>query len=110
MHHSISRRTVLQGMGAVLSSTWLAVRAAETMPASAKLAIGFAAGGMTDTMARRMADKLSGVYATTVIVDNRTGAGGQLAVTSMKQAPTDGSVLLISPGGTLTIFSVRPMR
>ena len=103
MHRNISRRTVLKGAGAALSAPWLVVQA-QTMPPTAKLAIGFAAGGMTDTMARRMAEKLSGTYATTVIVDNRTGAGGQIAVQSMKLAPPDGSVLLISPGGTLTIF------
>ena len=104
MTTTISRRTLIQGAAATLSASLFGGASAQTVLPTLKLTIGFAAGGMTDTMARRMADKLTGAYAKTVLVDNKTGAGGQIAVQSMKQAPTDGSVLLISPGGTLTIF------
>ncbi len=104
-HGRHGRRQLLQGAGALLAAPWLLGSAhAKTAVSTAKLTIGFAAGGMTDTMARRMADKLTGAYADIVIVDNRAGAGGQIAVQLMKQAPKDGSMLLISPGGTLTIF------
>ncbi|NML46403.1 twin-arginine translocation pathway signal protein [Ramlibacter sp. G-1-2-2] len=100
----IPRRTFLQGLGASLALPYLGNASAQDLLPMARITIGFAAGGMTDTMARRLADKLTGTYAKTVLVDNRAGAGGQIAASVVKPAPKDGSVLLITPGAVLTIF------
>jgi tripartite-type tricarboxylate transporter receptor subunit TctC len=71
---------------------------------NARIIVGFPPGGTTDVMARKVADKLRGGYARTVIVDNRPGAGGQLGVTVLKESPADGSVMLLTPSSMLTIY------
>ena len=71
---------------------------------TAKIIVGFPPGGTTDVMARKVADKLRGAYARTAIVENRPGAGGQLGVVALKDAPPDGATLLLSPSSMLTIY------
>lgn len=65
---------------------------------------GFAPGGTTDVTARRIAEKLQGPYAKSVQVENRTGAGGQIALTALKTAPADGSTLIVTPMSMLGIY------
>jgi tripartite-type tricarboxylate transporter receptor subunit TctC len=65
---------------------------------------GFAPGGTTDVTARRVGEKLQGSYAKTVQVENRTGAGGQIALTALKAAPADGSTLIVTPMSMLGIY------
>jgi tripartite-type tricarboxylate transporter receptor subunit TctC len=55
-------------------------------------------------MARKVADKLRGAYARSVIVENRPGAGGQLGVVALKDSPADGSTMLLTPSSMLTIY------
>src|SRR6185503_9289260 len=71
---------------------------------TARIIIGFPPGGTTDVMGRKVAEKLRGPYARSVIVDNRPGAGGQLGVTVLRDSPADGSVLLLTPSSMLTIY------
>jgi tripartite-type tricarboxylate transporter receptor subunit TctC len=71
---------------------------------TAKILVGFPPGGTTDVMARKIADKLRGGYARSVIVENRPGAGGQLGVTALRDSPGDGATLLLTPSSMLTIF------
>lgn len=66
---------------------------------------GFPPGGTSDTLCRRVAEGLRGTaYTKTALVDNKAGAGGQIAVQSMKGAATDGSVLLQTPASMLMIY------
>jgi tripartite-type tricarboxylate transporter receptor subunit TctC len=69
-----------------------------------RIIVGFPPGGGTDVIARRLGEKLRGTYAANVIVENRSGAGGQLAVQFMKQMPADGSVVLVTPAGILGMY------
>ena len=65
--------------------------------------IGFPAGGAPDTVARAVSVSLREAgYA--VIVDNKAGAGGRLAVDALLQAPADGSTIMLIPGGNMTIY------
>lgn len=70
----------------------------------AKILVGFPAGGTTDALSRRLADKLRGGYANNVVVENKPGAGGQIAVTTLRDAPADGSVMLLTPSSILSIY------
>ncbi|MBC7956406.1 MAG: twin-arginine translocation pathway signal protein [Cytophagales bacterium] len=70
----------------------------------AKILLGAPAGGAGDLMARRLAEQLRGSYAGSVIVENRPGAGGQLAIASFKDSATDGSSLLLTPSSLLSIY------
>ena len=78
---------------------------------SAKVVIGFAPGGTVDTAGRRVAEKLAPGYARTAIAENKTGAGGQIAVQAVKAAPPDGSTLLITPTSpvSLHLFTYRKL-
>jgi len=71
---------------------------------TAKIIVGFPPGGTTDVMARKVAEKLRGPYARAVIVENRPGAGGQLGVVALKDAPPDGGTMLLTPSSMLSIY------
>ena len=67
------------------------------------LVVGFAAGGAADAAARVIAKKLSENIGQTVVVDNRGGAGGNIAHQQVANGPADGSMLLLGSIGPLTI-------
>ncbi len=67
------------------------------------LMVGFAAGGATDTAARVIAKKLGENLGQTVVVENKGGAGGNIAHQYTASGPTDGSLLLFGSIGPLTI-------
>ena len=67
------------------------------------LVVGFAAGGASDTAARLIAKKLGENIGQTVIVDNKPGAGGNIAHQLVANAPGDGAMLLFGSVGPLTI-------
>ena len=70
-----------------------------------KIITGFPPGGTSDTLCRRVAENLrGGTYTKSALVENKPGAGGQIAVQSMKGAPTDGSVILQTPASMLMIY------
>lgn len=71
---------------------------------NARIIAGFAPGGTIDAEARRIASRLSGSYAKTVFVDNRAGAGGQIAISALKASAPDGSTLLVTPMSMLGIY------
>lgn len=59
---------------------------AQAQPDTARVIIGFAPGGTIDLAGRRIAEKLAPGYAKTAIAENRTGAGGQIAVQAVRAA------------------------
>lgn len=66
--------------------------------------VGFAAGGAADASARIIGKKLGENLGISVVIDNKPGAGGNIAHQFVaSQAPTDGSVLLFGSVGPLTI-------
>lgn len=68
------------------------------------IVVGFAAGGAADAAARIIGKKLGDNLGVPVIIDNKAGAGGNIAHQYMaKSAPTDGSVLLFGSVGPLAI-------
>jgi tripartite-type tricarboxylate transporter receptor subunit TctC len=70
-----------------------------------KIVTGFPPGGTSDTLCRRVAEKLrGGAYTKSALVDNKAGAGGQIAVQSMKGARVDGSIILQTPASMLMIY------
>jgi tripartite-type tricarboxylate transporter receptor subunit TctC len=105
-----SRRSLVRASGAAVTLATLGSLAgragAQDAPLeTARIVLGFPPGGSTDTLSRRVAENLrGGTYAKTVLVENKPGAGGQIAVQSMKGAPTNGSVLLMTPASMLMIY------
>lgn len=68
-----------------------------------KIWVGYPAGGAVDVVARQMAEELR-LLGYSTIVENKTGAAGQLATEAMLAAPADGSTVVLMPGGNATIF------
>jgi tripartite-type tricarboxylate transporter receptor subunit TctC len=60
-----------------------------------RLVVGFPAGGSADVLARNLADKLKDELAMPVVVDNRVGAGGQIAAEYVKGQAGDGLTILL---------------
>ena len=60
-----------------------------------RLVVGFSAGGPTDLPARFLADRLGASLGQRVVVENRTGAGGQIATQDVLSKPRDGYNLLL---------------
>jgi len=65
--------------------------------------VGYPPGGSTDVIARLLIDQMKG-YAPTIIIDNRPGTGGRLALETLKVAPPDGSVMALTPATTIAIY------
>ena len=68
------------------------------------LLVGFPAGGGTDAIARTLADKLKDQLGVPVLVDNKAGAGGQIAAQTLKLAAPDGNTLFLSHDHTISIL------
>jgi len=68
-----------------------------------KLYVGFAPGGGTDITARIIAPKLAEVLGQTVLVENRAGAGGNIATDLLAKSPPDGYTIMLTSVGPLTV-------
>jgi tripartite-type tricarboxylate transporter receptor subunit TctC len=101
-----SRRSVLRVATSLvaLSAAGMSSPVLAQVPRTVRLLVGFPPGGGTDAIARLLADRLKDELGTTVVVENRPGAGGQLAAQALKAAPADGSVLFLSHDHTITIL------
>jgi tripartite-type tricarboxylate transporter receptor subunit TctC len=72
---------------------------ADTFPSRVvKLEAGFPPGGGVDSAARIVASRLSNMWSQQVIVENRPGAGGRIAMDATAHAPPDGYTMLLAPG------------
>lgn len=69
-----------------------------------RLLVGFPAGGGTDAIARTLAEKLKDQLNLPVVVENRAGAGGQIAAQALKAAPADGHTLFLTHDHTISIL------
>jgi tripartite-type tricarboxylate transporter receptor subunit TctC len=102
-----SRRSLvslaLRGAAALCAGLALSTAMAQgTKPV--RILVGFPAGGGSDAIARLLADKLKDPLGTPVVVENRPGAGGQIAAQALKAAPADGSTLFLSHDHTISIL------
>ena len=68
-----------------------------------RLILGFAAGGGTDLLSRIVGPKLSDILGQPVVVENRTGAGGRIAVEYVQSQPADGHTVAIGAIGQLAV-------
>jgi tripartite-type tricarboxylate transporter receptor subunit TctC len=100
-----TRRDVLTASAAALLAGVGARAVAQGAPFdTVRLVTGFPPGGTSDTICRRVASKLAPGYGKSVVVENRAGAGGQIAIQGMKQLPPDGTAILQTPMSMLGIY------
>lgn len=88
--------------GALLATTALGAWAQPGQPA--RLLVGFPAGGSFDAIARLLAEKLKDELKRPVVVDNKPGAGGRLAVDVLKASSNDGSVVMLGPDALTALY------
>jgi tripartite-type tricarboxylate transporter receptor subunit TctC len=106
-----TRRHLLAGAAAVAAlGPWAlpAARAQSAYPAYAgktlRVLVGFPAGGGTDAIARLLGDRLREELGANVVVENKAGAGGQLAAQALKAAAPDGLTVFVSHDHTISIL------
>ena len=101
----IHRRHLLPllASGPALLAGWSPAAAQDIPRKNITLVVGFAAGGAADGAARVIAKKLGEQLGLTVVVDNRAGAGGNIAHQTVARAEPDGSTLLLGSVGPLSI-------
>ena len=76
---------------------------AQTFPSgTVKLIIPVPAGGVTDTMARIVAQRLTEAWGQPVVVDNRPGGNYAVGAQAVARSPADGLTLLVAPDSTVT--------
>src|SRR5260370_8878842 len=68
-----------------------------------RLIVGFAAGGGNDLFARLVGQKLSENIGQPVIIENKPGAGGRIAVEYVKSQPADGYTIMVAASGQMAI-------
>lgn len=99
----IRRHLLLRGLVAALA---LGAAAPLTLAQSAKpirLVVPFPAGGATDLFARTLSQKMGEKLGTTIVIDNKPGAGGSLGSDLVARAPADGLTLLLATTSTHSI-------
>lgn len=69
-----------------------------------RLLVGFPPGGGTDAIARTLAERMGPLLGSPVIVENRAGAGGQIAAQALKAAPADGHVFFVTHDHTISVL------
>jgi tripartite-type tricarboxylate transporter receptor subunit TctC len=88
----------IMGMSVILGA------AAQNYPTKpVRVLVGLGAGGGTDLMARIVTPKLSEALGQPFIVENRVGAGGNIAADAVAKSAPDGHTILFSPNGTMVI-------
>lgn len=101
----LSRRTLLAGSAALAATPFVSRGAsADTWPTRpVKLIVPFSAGGTTDILARVVAAKASEEFGQQFIVENKTGAGGNIAADFVAKSDADGYTFLVGTPGTHAI-------
>jgi tripartite-type tricarboxylate transporter receptor subunit TctC len=97
------RRSLIVQAGLLALSALLAPQVfAQSAPI--KIVVGYPAGATSDALARVVGEAMARRLNQPVIVENKTGAGGQIANQMVKMAPADGHTLLMTPVATMSIF------
>jgi tripartite-type tricarboxylate transporter receptor subunit TctC len=102
----MNKRALLRSTAAALAAFALAggVQAQDFPPKkTVTMVVGFAPGGAADAAARLMAKKLAENIGQNVVVENKAGAGGNIAHQLVANGPADGSMILLGSIGPLTI-------
>lgn len=100
---TMQRRTFLSAGAVALASPAAFAQALPTQPV--RIVVGFSPGGGTDAVARLLAEKLKPeLGGANFLVENKAGAGGQLAAQALKAAPADGHTLFLTHDHTVSIL------
>ncbi len=96
--------TLAASMAAVLATGIAPLTSEAQDKPPLKILVGFPPGGSADIVARLLADKLRISLGQTVVVENKPGAAGRVALGDVKRAAPDGQTLILSPSGAFVIL------
>ena len=102
----MNRNTFLQFSAALAVTSLVLPLAAQAQAFPSKpikLVVPYSAGGLPDTVARVLAQRLQEAFGQSVLVENKAGAGGAVAAAALAQSPADGYTLLVTDGPLLSI-------
>ena len=107
--HSITRRACI-ALGLGIGSLGLTVQAQPLSDRPIRIVVGAPAGGTADIIARLVGNAMSTGLGQAVVVDNKPGAGGAIAMDAMLSAPKDGHTYLLSVNALVTElpYSFKP--
>ena len=92
----VNRRSFQLSIVAAALLAGIVPAAAQSYPSRPiRLIVGFAAGGPTDVLARIIGGKMSEILGQQVVIENRTGASGNIATQFVVRAPNDGYTILM---------------
>jgi tripartite-type tricarboxylate transporter receptor subunit TctC len=100
----VARRALLASASSALAAGGLATSASAQQGQAGRAIVGFPAGGTADIVTRMYVEQLRGTLGRQLIVDNRPGAGGRLALETLKPLPADGAAFVVTPASMLTIY------
>ena len=90
------RRFLFGSAGGVVSyALGLSPTLSQSLHSTARIMVGFPAGGPSDVLARLLAEQMK-AYASSTIVENRPGAGGRVVMDVLKNSAADGSVMVLT--------------
>ena len=100
-----NRRRFLFGSagGAVSYALGLSPTLSQPLHSTARIMVGFPAGGPSDVIARLLAEQMK-AYASSTIVENRPGAGGRVVMDVLKNSAADGSVMVLTPAVAVALY------
>jgi|SRR5690349_12881909 len=106
----LNRRVVVRGLVLALAASGLPAAALAQVPAGypskpIRFVVPYAPGGLPDTVARVIAQRLQERIGQSVVVENKPGANGAVAAAAMAQGPADGYTFLVTDG---SMFSINP--
>jgi tripartite-type tricarboxylate transporter receptor subunit TctC len=96
------RSLIVKASLLALSTLFAPLVPAQTGPI--KIVVGYPAGATSDALARVVGEAMARRLNQPVVIENKTGAGGQIANQMVKMAPADGHTLLMTPVATMSIF------
>lgn len=100
----VSQRKAIHSIGISLLLAVASVASAQNYPSGAvKIVAPYAAGGAVDIVARTLADQMGRSLGQPVVVDNRTGAAGNIGVDAVAKSPADGHTLSVALSSNLMI-------
>jgi tripartite-type tricarboxylate transporter receptor subunit TctC len=88
-------------VAAVVSTT----ASAQTTKPPLKILVGFPPGGSADVIARQIASRIgASLDGQAVVVENKPGAAGRIAIDALKNSPADGNTVIVMPSGPVVLF------
>lgn len=102
---TLTRHRFVSALGSALLLAACLSAPVRAQPAQTVIWSGFPPGGLGDQVTRPLVERLKGRYPSTLVYDNKAGAGGRIAADFVKRAPADGGTILQLPSSPMSIYT-----